>query len=157
MFYFAQPVVGVDSETFEPFDAEFWTSDNPSPEAVRCRSDMWARDRNHVYFQHLAMEGLDPTTSQIVGRMLKDATQVYAGYNRLVLGADAPSFEPVPGSLSYYRDRWRVYSGEKLIEGADPRTFEVLPQKHSSKGDAWDVNWIYQHENRWKPRSDFPG
>jgi hypothetical protein len=118
---------------------------------------MWARDRKHVYFQRLVMEGLDSVTAQVVGRMLKDATQVYAAYNRPVIGADAPSFEEVRGSYSYYRDRWRVYYHDKPIEGADPATFEALPQRHPSKGDAWDANWIYQHENRWKARSEFPG
>jgi hypothetical protein len=157
VFYFSQTVVGADPETFEPFGADFWKGDDPQPEAIRGRNDMWARDRNHVYFQRLVMEGLDPTTAQIVGGMLKDATQVNAGYRQPIEGADAPSFEPVPGSFSYYRDRWRVYHSTKPIEGADPATFEALPQRHPSKGDAWDANWIYQHENRWKPRSEFAG
>ncbi len=157
IFYFAQTVVGADPATFEALGAEFWKGAVPPCEAIQGRNDMWARDRNHVYYQHLVIEELDPATATLVGRMLKDTKHVYTGYRRPIEGADAPSFEPVPGSYSYYRDRWRVYSGTTPIEEADPATFEALSQRHPSKGDAWDANWIYQHEQRWKPRSEFSG
>lgn len=157
VFYFSQTVTGADPETFEPFGSEFWTGADHEPESILRRNDMWARDKNHVFFQSLVMEGLDPNTAQIIGGMLKDATQVHAGYRQPIEGADAPSFDPVPGSFSYYRDRWRVYHNTKPILGADPETFEALPQRHPSKGEAWDANWIYQHDNRWKPRSEFAG
>src|SRR6266496_2673787 len=100
------------------------------------------------------MERLDPTTAQVVEVMLKDATQVYAGYRRPIEGADAPTFEAVPGSSYHFRDSRRVYWGVKPIEGADSATFQALPQRHPSKGDGWDAKWIYQHEHRWKPRNE---
>jgi hypothetical protein len=157
VFYFTQLVTDADPATFEPFGAEDWKAADLEPEKLRLRCEMWARDRNHVYFQNQLIEALDPATAQVVGDVLKDATQVYEGYGRPIEGADAPSFETVPGSYSYYRDSRRVYHSGKPIEGPDLATFEALPRGHPSRGDAWDANWIYQRENRWKPRSEFSG
>jgi hypothetical protein len=158
VYYYAQQLVEADPATFEVFGAEYWANhSNPTVEELRARklSDFWARDKDHVFYQHLVMEGLDPTTAQVVGDMLKDATQVYVGFQRPIEGADATSFERVPGWYSYYRDRRRVYHLWEPIEGVDLATFESLPFNHPSKGQAWDANWIYDKGNRWKPRSEF--
>lgn len=141
VFYYNRIVPEADPATFEFIGGQFW-----------------AKDRSRVFCQDRIVPGADPATATIVGSFLKDSNHVYffpAGHKRLE-GVDPPTFEVL--LHSYYRDKDRVYRkgfSEGFVEGAVIATFEELPPKHPSRGDAWDKNWIYRGNERWKPRSEY--
>lgn len=118
----------------------------------------WAKDRCGVFCHDSIVPGADPATAKVVGSFLKDSNHVFffpAGF-KLLEGVDPATFELL--HRSYYRDKDRVYwdgfSGG-FVEGADLVTFEEFSSKHPSRGDAWDKNWIYRGNARWKPRSEY--
>ena len=84
-----------------------------------------AKDKNHFWYYHTIVAGVDPATVQVIkdGPVFKDLDSVHYQLEPIV-GADPSSFKHL-GAV-YYADRSRVYWGPDPIPDADPASFKVL-------------------------------
>ncbi|MDR3168756.1 MAG: DKNYY domain-containing protein [Candidatus Peribacteria bacterium] len=124
----------------------------------------YAKDKNHVYFNGLPIQGANPDTYEVLERGIfaKDDSQIffrswYEPYapNIPLQGVDVETFEVL--SWEYAKDKQNVYevfdcgggSGREAcierVKNADPTTFVVPPSALFQQQDvvAYDKNALY--------------
>ncbi len=108
---------------------------------------MYAKDKNHAYFQWNIISWADPLTYTLVGKSIeKDKNNVYIDSYRIA-GADTDSIQEL--DLIYYKDKNYVYYYDSskwlitVIKGADPKTFRVDDVNYNS-GFAKDDYGVYK-------------
>lgn len=128
--------------TFEGDEIKLEEVDSGSLEIL---DDIYAKDKNHVYFRGVIIEGVDLETMEFLGyRFLKDKNHVYYG-EKIMKDADLKTFQIVAGH--YAKDKNHVYMGMALgvviVEGADPETFEILDKNTFIADYSRDKNYAY--------------
>ena len=107
-------------------------------------NDLYAKDKNHIYFEGRQMIGVDVNTFYIDDSVVKDDKQVYFlpwGYDEDILvveGADPLTYKRLAEYSSWGKDHAHYYFGSFKLD-VDFDTFTFL-------GSAWakDVNHLYR-------------
>jgi hypothetical protein len=159
------PVVDADPATFEIINKDYGKdikrafykgkviskSDGPS---FAFLESAYSSDKYHVYYYGAAISD-KPSGFKIIYRsknngprltLSTDGERILKGKNSFMSGkADAGSFEQIDRT-DYFRDKFRVYSLNKIIDGADPATFEIVGRFDGRY--TQDANAIFYNGNR---------
>jgi hypothetical protein len=103
IYFQAEPLVGVDRESFEILKEKYWS-----------------RDKSHIYHGSTALEGIDPAKFRFINEnFVTDGTSIFSSTHRLD-GADPETFTLVKdGNLAkdknhyyYFEEKGRLVNGQ---------------------------------------------
>lgn len=94
--------------------------------------DAWATDADSVFFNGVRLEGAERASFEALGGFMcrdameegyayaKDGNAVYLNAETTLPGADPASFQLIPDSCSFARDKNHVYYKGRILPGASP-------------------------------------
>ncbi len=106
------------------YDSEFHILPDADVPTFEHISDNWYKDKSHVWWSNILVEGANPTTFRPV------TVTSYAGGTH--------------SDFNYGKDEKNVFFQDSIIQGADPESFE---KRDFPDGDSWTVfdrNRVYQ-------------
>lgn len=140
VYCFGDRIVWADAATFEntPF------------------MDMYARDKNHIYYNCDILEGLDPASFEVLksNTIVRDKEYIFCD-NTKMKDVDAWSFsivlwiskgtEPVPSE--YSKDKNHVYFWCHILDGADSGSFKTIDVFIGKDKNHTYANWEILQKN----------
>lgn len=122
-------------------------ADIQSFKVLKCDEDeLWAVDKQYVYFDSLRIDDSDPATLELIGTFeAKDKRHIYY-FGRILEGADPETYQILDGN--YAKDSKHVWFCGDIIEDADVETFEAESTHDFEKPDAHDKHGDFRHGKR---------
>ena len=110
-----------------------------SPASFKIIDHTWKFSRDdHAAYYGSALISDDPEGFEPLDYGFARDSKVAYRYNKVLEDSHGPSFQLIPGSKVYTKDRKNVYSLGRLLEGVDAPTFELIGNLYTR-----DKNHVY--------------